>query len=240
MIEEIYDAISMAQHDRRRLNQVVSLAKSVPKMEDPDIDQLVDRLADFHEELQRSQANTAEGAYSIDQCLQPVVDQLVVREQALRSEGEQTPWSAARLDCTHRLYVNCPSGSELRCHLLRLLATIGTEESLRQWSDMVCGNPPFHRLGMVLVFAPLMQPGFDPPEWLLNQLLNDATSHSQTAPAVYDLLNYYFRHGKVDVHPAAPRADALVGLLSQLIEQLGKIESGNLPANALLRIRSIN
>ena len=84
MIEEIYDAISMAQHDRQRLNQVVSLAKSVPKMEDADIDQLVDRLADFHEELQRSQANTAEGAYSIDQCLQPVVDQLVIREQALQ------------------------------------------------------------------------------------------------------------------------------------------------------------
>ncbi|MDB2687279.1 HEAT repeat domain-containing protein [Mariniblastus sp.] len=232
MIEEIYDAISMAQHDRRRLNNVVSLSKSVPKMEDDDVDQLVDRLADFHEELQRSQANTAEGAYSIDQCLQPVVDQLVIREQALRSEAEQTPWSAARLDCIHRLYVNCPSGSELRCHLLRLLATIGTEESLRQWSDMVCGNPPYHRLGMVLVFAPLMQPGFEPPEWLLDQLLNDATTHSQTAPAVYDLLNYYYRHRKVDVHPAAPRADALVGLLSQLIQQLGKIESGNLPANA--------
>ena len=232
MIEEIYDAIDMAQHDRRRLNQVVSLSKSVPKMEDADVDQLLDRLSGFHEELQRSQANTAEGAYSIDKCLQPVVDQLVNREQKLRGEGEQTPWSAARLDCTHRLYVNCPPESELRCHLLRLLATVGSEESLRQWSDMVCGNPPFHRLGMVLVFAPLMQADFEPPSWLLDQLLNNATTHSQTAPAVYDLLNYYFRNGKVDVHPAAPRADALVGLLDQLIKQLGKIESGNLPANA--------
>ena len=111
MIEEIYDAIDMAQHDRRRLNQVVSLSKSVPKMEDADIDQLLDRLSGFHEELQRSQANTAEGAYSIDKCLQPVVDQLVNREQTLRGEGEQTPWSAARLDCTHRLYVNCPPES---------------------------------------------------------------------------------------------------------------------------------
>lgn len=232
MIEEIYDAISMAQHDRRRLNQVVTLAKSVLKMEDADIDQLLDRLVDFHEELQRSQANTAEGAYSIDQCLQPVVDQLVAREQALRNDGEQTPWSEARLDCTHRLYVNCPPESELRCHLLRLLATVGSEESLRQWSDMVCGNPPFHRLGMVLVFAPLMQIEFEPPSWLLDELLNNATSHSQTAPAVYDLLNYYFRNGKVDVHPAAPRASALVGLLDQLVQQLGKIESGELPSGA--------
>ena len=98
MIEEIYDAISMAQHDRRRLNQVVSLAKSVPKMGNEDTDQLLDRLAEFHEELQRSQANTAEGAYSIDQCLQPVIDQLVAREHSLRSEGEQTRWSAIRLD----------------------------------------------------------------------------------------------------------------------------------------------
>ena len=232
MIEEIYDAISMAQHDRRRLNQVVSLAKSVPKMGNEDTDQLLDRLAEFHEELQRSQANTAEGAYSIDQCLQPVIDQLVAREHSLRSEGEQTPWSASRLDCIHRLYVNCPPESELRCHLLRLLATVGSEESLRQWSDMVCGNPPYHRLGMVLVFAPLMQPTFDPPPWLLDQLLNNATAHSQTAPAVYDLLNYYFRHKKVDVHPAAPRANELVGLLGQLVQQLGKIESGSLPLNA--------
>ena len=232
MIEEIYDAIDMAQHDRRRLNQVVSLSKSVPKMEDADVDQLLDRLSGFHEELQRSQANTAEGAYSIDKCLQPVVDQLVNREQKLNDGGEQTAWSAARLDCTHRLYVNCPPESELRCHLLRLLATVGSEESLRQWSDMVCGNPPFHRLGMVLVFAPLMQANFSPPSWLLDQLLNNATTHSQTAPAVYDLLNYYFRNGKVNVHPAAPRADALTGLLDQLIKQLGKIESGNLPANA--------
>ena len=106
MIEEIYDAIDMAQHDRRRLNQVVSLSKSIPKMEDADVDQLLDRLSGFHEELQRSQANTAEGAYSIDKCLQPVVDQLVNREQTLRAEGEQTPWSAARLDCTCLLYTS--------------------------------------------------------------------------------------------------------------------------------------
>jgi len=62
MIEEIYDAISMAQHDRRRLNQVVSLAKSVPKMGNEDTDQLLDRLAEFHEELQqRRRANSVVG-----------------------------------------------------------------------------------------------------------------------------------------------------------------------------------
>lgn len=232
MIEEIYDAISMAQHDRRRLNQVMSLAKSIGGMDDSTVDQLLDRLSDFHDELQRSPANTAEGAYSIDQCLQPVIDQLVARERSLIEEESQEAWSVERQDSVHKLYVNCPPNSELRCHLLRWLATAGTEDCLRQWSDMVCDNPPFHRTAMVLVFAPLMQGQFSPPEWLVDQLVNNATSHSQIAPAVYDLLNYYFRHGKVAVHPAESRNEALVGLLSQLTAQMSKIESGKLPSGA--------
>jgi hypothetical protein len=232
MIEDIYNAISMAQHDRRQLNQVVSLSKSIDGMEDAIVDQLLTRLSDFHDELQRSPANTAEGAYSLDQCLQPVIDHLVGREQRLIEEELQNEWTADRQDAVHKLYVNCPPNSELRCHLLRWLATAGTEDCLRQWSDMVCDNPPFHRTAMVLVFAPLMQPHFSPPAWLMDQLLNNATSHSQIAPAVYDLLNYYFRHGKVDAHPAAQRSEALVGLLSQLTQQMSKIESGNLPSGA--------
>lgn len=232
MIEEIYDAISMAQHDRRRLNQVISLSKSIGAMDDATVDQLLGRLSDFHDELQRSPANTAEGAYSIDQCLQPVVDQMVTREKSLLEDQQQETWSADRQDSVHKLYVNCPPSSELRCHLLRWLATAGTEDCLRQWSDMVCDNPPFHRTAMVLVFAPLMQAHFSPPAWLVDQLINNATSHSQIAPAVYDLLNYFFRHGKVDAHPAQPRNEALVGLLGQLADQMGKIESGNLPSGA--------
>ena len=168
----------------------------------------------------------------VDQRLQPVFDQLVQRLQKQIADDELEPWSSQRLDQIARLYHHSPATSDLRNHLLRLLATEGSEDSLRFWGDLICEDPPLHRLGIVLAFSPLMQDSFDPPAWLLEQLLNQATSHSQIAPAVYDLLNFFYRQQRVTTHPAEERIGALSVLLGQLAGQLGKIEEGNLPPGA--------
>ena len=76
-----------------------------------------------------------------------------------------------------------------------------------------------------------MQPGFQPSEWMLSRLANEATGHSQIAPAVFDLFNYYYRHGTVDVHPAEQRVAQLTNLLGQLVGQLGQVEEGSFPNN---------
>lgn len=239
MIDEISQAILLALNDAAQLPRVASLAQSIPDLSSEQVDELLDRLLDFGDELQSSepspdpiQPDASVGQAKIDQVLQPIIHQLVQRELKLLAQDEpQRHWEPKRFQDVQTLYRFSPPGSDLRNHLLRWLALEGSEEAIQIWTDLICDDPPEHRLGIVLAFAPLMQPSFEPPEWMLSQLINQATSHSQIAPAIFDLFNYYYRHDKVETHPAEERIDELMELLGQLAGQLGKIEEGHFPAN---------
>lgn len=238
MINEITEAILLAQNDPAQLSRVASLAQSIPGLSNDSVDELLDRLLEFGDELQstghvehQGTPDEQAGPIKIDQLIQPVIHQLVQREAKLAAEeDDDRHWDGSRFRNVQTLYRISPNESDLRNHLLRWLAVEGSDEAMHIWTDLICDDPPEHRLGIVLAFAPLMQSSFHPPEWMLSQLVNHATCHSQIAPAIFDLFNYYYRHDKVETHPAAERVDELTELLGQLAGQLGKIEEGNFPS----------
>lgn len=248
MINELAETILLAQGDSSQLPRIATLAQAIPKLSDEEVDLLLDRLLDFGDALQAaahqlderlSETTSSEAPVMIDQLLQPVIHQLVVREEELgNTDQPKKLWGDVRHKNVVTLYQLSPASSDLRNHLLRWLATEGSDGSIRSWTDLICEDPPQHRLGIVLAFAPLMQAQFDPPAWMLEQLVNEATKHSQIAPAVFDLFNYFFRHQRVDSHPALPRVDELTALLGQLAGQLGKVEEGDFPST--LDVQQIN
>ena len=246
MINEITEAIFLAQNDPNQLTRVASMAQSIPALPNDQVDDLLDRLLDFGDELQSMEKTQEQPAtqesnapIQIDRLIQPVIHQLVQREVKLAAEEDTARgWDAKRFENVQTLYRYSPRDSDLSNHLLRWLAVEGSDEAIRIWTDLICDDPPEHRLGIVLAFAPLMQPAFQPPAWMLSQLVNHATSHSQIAPAIFDLFNYYYRHNRVETHPAEERINELVELLGQLVGQLGKIEEGNFPSE--LGVAKIN
>ncbi len=136
-------------------------------------------------------------------------------------------WSQARFDAVESLYRSAPPASNLRNHLLRWLSTAGGKPHLDLWLALICHDPPEHRMGIGLAFAPLMQSTFTPTRELLNELLHRGTSYSQIAPAIFDYFNFCVRHKKLKEHPARLRLDPLTDLLGQLCGQLARIEGGN-------------
>ena len=241
MINEITEAILLARNDPAQLPRIASLAQSITGLSNDDVDELLDRLLDFGDELRQARdsapddANETEnGRLHFDQLIQPLIDQLVQREMKL-AEDKDNPeliWGPARYQNIQNLYRLTPTQSDLRNHLLRWLAVEGHEQAMQIWTDLICDDPPEHRLGIVLAFSPLLQPGFEPPEGMFSQLINHATSHSQIAPAVFDLFNYFYRNELVDTHPAEQRVEALTELLGLVAGQLGKIEEGDFPAGS--------
>ncbi len=232
MINAITEAILLAQSDPGQLSRIASLSQSLPTLTNDQVNELLDRLLDFGDELQRATESESPGQIQIDQLIQPVVHQLVQRElNIIAEDNSDAPWDSTRYQNIQTLYRYTPAPSDLRNHLLRWLAVYGSDEAIQIWTDLVCDDPPEHRLGIVLAFAPLMQSGFKPSEQMLSQLVNHATGHSQIAPAVFDLFNFYYRHDKIETHPAEQRIDALTELLGQLVGQLGKIEEGNFPSD---------
>ncbi len=233
MIDAITEAILLAQNDPGQLSRIAPLSQTIPSLTNEQVNELLDRLLDFGDELQASTPASSDqdpGKIQIDQLIQPVVHQLVQRElKLIKEEDADRVWDVSRFQNIQALYRHTPAHSDLRNHLLRWLAVDGSDESIQTWTDLICDDPPEHRLGIVLAFSPLMQSDFQPTEEMLSQLVNHATGHSQIAPAVFDLFNFYYRHEKIETHPAEERIDALTELLGQLVGQLGKIEEGNFP-----------
>ena len=240
MINEITEAILLARNDSAQLPRIASLAQSIVGLSNADVDELLDRLLDFGDELRqaRDSQDDATGDESdplhFDQLIQPVIHQLVQRELKLAQDEDnpETVWGPSRYQNIQTLYRLTPTQSDLRNHLLRWLAVEGHQDAMQIWTDLICDDPPEHRLGIVLAFSPLLQPGFEPPEGMFSQLINHATSHSQIAPAVFDLFNYFYRNELVDAHPAEQRIEALTELLGLVAGQLGKIEEGDFPAGS--------
>ena len=140
MIDELMATVLAAQYDRAQVARVASLARSVAQLGDAEVDLLLDHLIDLDT---LGQPDRDEIEQPIEQLLQPIVDQLVQREQQQRSEvSVENPWSAERIDRIERLYLATPESSDLRNHLLRWLAVGASAEGLRCWLRLMVEHPP--------------------------------------------------------------------------------------------------
>ena len=167
----------------------------------------------------------------LDQGVQTVLQGLVMwRQQQKQLEPAQQEIQQQALEA---MYLWSSPDSGLRNLLLAWMAISGTDETpfepaLRRWSELICQNPPENRNGIQLAFGGLMRRDFDPPMWLLESLLHQGIVHSQIAPAIFDLFNFYFRNGILAKHPAEGRADQLTALIAKIGESLRTIESGDI------------
>ena len=211
-MNDLIDIILNSDDPRQTQWQLDSETAHFASMQDEDVDGLLKAIV---ESLDAKASEKA--AASV---------QLLVHK--LSQQKSVQTWSDSRLDSVKTLYQKAPVNSDLRNQLLNWLATHHDEDGLKLWAELVTSEPPEHRLGLVLAFAPLMQKDFVPPQWLTEKLLAEGTAHMQIAPLIFDLFNFWYRSEKVEVHPAEPRLEQLVALFGQLIGQLGKIEEGNI------------
>ena len=140
-------------------------------------------------------------------------------------------WSPTELQGIAQIYDWAPDQNNLRNQLLGLLATINTEPALALWESRLCNDPPQHRAGIVLAFAPLLHNQSQLTQPLFDKLFAGAFSHLPVAAAILDLANYAFRQGVLSPHPAQGRVEQLSELLGQLAGQMARIEEGTIPEN---------
>jgi hypothetical protein len=236
MINQLLDIIHDSQPVEQSQAALSGLLPQIKSLGQRDVDSFfeqlvanIERKTGLHREATEADTVAPDISDSQQVILQSVIHELVLRERAV---AEKTPWSDSLRANVEKLYLATAPENDLRNHILRWLATDADQPRLQMWTDLICNTPPEHRLGIILAFSPLMQSDFDPPEWMLNELLEKATTHSQIASPVFDLFNFYFRHQKVTTHTAAGRIDSLSELLGQLVEQMRKIESGKLGPDA--------
>lgn len=302
MLQDIFDSILATRSDRSALPQLHQIAVKVRELDDGQVDQLLEYISDLGDELCELKASEPENdtpphqppaspidfnaiGAKLDLIIQPLIQQLIVRElnrraepsqfeneanlqdnqQDNRSENSQTVgsqsrsqsvsadevhedagsnatsgsatesgetsaangWSQQRLQDIESIYRFSPLNSELRNQILRWIGTSAQPHALEIWLDLICDDPPEHRLGIGLAFAPLTERQFIPQPNLLQRLLTKGTTHAHISPAIFDLFNFYVRTGKLKTHPAAGRLDELTGLYQQLCRQMQQIETGN-------------
>ncbi len=210
LVEIVLNSQSPEQTQWQLKNQSALLAGLQPN----DVDQL---LVQINESLGEDEEACGNQAGSV---------QILIHQLAAKHPNQA--WSNVRLNAIEALYRSAPSESDLRNTLLHWMAASGDADALKLWANLITSQPPEHRLGLVLAFAPLMQKDFDPPPWLQEKMLTEGTGHMQIAPLIFDVCNFWYRTEKVSKHPAETRLEQLLTLFSQLIGQLGKIEEGNI------------
>ncbi len=135
------------------------------------------------------------------------------------------------LDEIIRLYALTPPAANLRNGWLYWLAVIGTEEARAIWLQLVSQSPPECRRGVVWACSPYLQHENLPTSFLA-ELLTKSLEHRQLAGVALDVLNFRFREGKSQTHVASERVAGLARLMSEVSNQLARIEEGNLPEGA--------
>ncbi len=244
MIEKLISLIMTASSESEALKTIPRHAVEITKLSDEDVDELLAKFAQLSVSDQVTPLPDDQGNWRprLD-LLIPITQSLLVRElkqikDAKPGDEIALAWSGARLRNFETLYLAVAPDSQLPNHLLRWLATGSDTGRLELWVQLMGDQPPEERSGIGLAFAPLMNADFTPPEWFLDSLVDAPTRHSQVAPAIYDLCNFFYRHKQVDHHPAEPRLEHLNELLAQLVNNLKQIESGKLNPN--IDVKAIN
>lgn len=127
------------------------------------------------------------------------------------------------------LYLRLDASNNIRNSILGWLGNDGSEDSLRAWSNLITTSPPSNPHGLVQTFAPLVKRS-DLPGWLFDELSTKGIAHPEIAAASLDLMNFHHRAGNLETHPAQSRSDQLTSLLGSVVQQMARVEEGNLPA----------
>lgn len=237
MIEKLIALIATASSESDATKGIARYAAEITQLTDEDTDQLVAQLAQLSISDQLTPLRDDEGIWTTRlELVIPVTQSLLVRELKLMKNAKPgddvaLAWSTSRLQNFETLYLAVAPDAKLPNHLLRWLATGHDTGRLQLWVQLMGDQPPEDRTGIALSFAPLMDAEFVPPEWFLDALIDSPTRHSQVAAAIYDLCNFYYRHSRVQSHPAEQRLESLNELLGQLCNNLLQIESGKINAN---------
>ncbi|QEG24339.1 hypothetical protein [Mariniblastus fucicola] len=211
---ELLDIVLNSRDPRQTQWQLENRSAQIAELDPQGVDSLLVALVETLGDAPQANADTAASI------------QILIHRLSAKPSGQA--WTNARLNAVESLYRNAPIEADLRNQLLHWIAASGDVDAMKLWAELITTEPPEHRLGLVMAFAPLMHKDFDPPPWLQEKLLVEGTSHMQIAPLVFDVFNFWFRSEKVSKHPAEPRLDHLLTLFGQLIGQLGKIEEGNI------------
>lgn len=262
MIEKLINLIVTAASESDAAKAIAPFATEITRLSDEDVDQLLAKLSELATSEQLTPLPDEQGQWKTRlDLLIPVAQSLLVREvKAVKNNkqsrspqpgGEITEgsvgaagspvdlkWNTTRLENFETLYLAVAPDALLPNHLLRWLATGHDDQRIELWVRLMGDQPPEHRPGIALSFAPLMDASFDPATWFLDLLIDAPTRHSQIAPAVYDLCNFFFRHHLSEHHAATDRLPQLNQLLAQLCNNLMQIESGKVSPN--IDVQAIN
>lgn len=216
MIDQLIQTIQEVHRDPGSATQLLGWTQKIESFTQDEVVQLVRHFVDNRPTIGE-----------LHQALQPVFAAIVSR-----SQKNPESLSPELLGLTTKLYQATPPASNLRNYLLAWLAIGRHEATMQTWADLLCSDPPQHHTGIGIAFGPLMKRDESPPQWLLDKLLEEGVQHVHVAPAIYDLLNFYVRTEQIEDHPALGSADEMTALLGQLVGQLGKIEDGEIEADA--------
>ena len=222
MYSQLVAALERCLTDPSAENQLVSSLSDLPKLDEMQMEQLLEELLNF------AQNNSA--ASQSDQQWPRLLFPCINRLAANKSD-DATLSSANICQRLRQLYTICPPREALRNQILGTLASMHNEIAYKVWCDLVCENPPLDRVTIPIAFTELLTPNRQLPAWFYEQLIAHATKHVSVAPAIFDLMNYGSRTHDLDSHPASSRVGELRGLLGNLVGQMSKIEEGTLPAD---------
>lgn len=137
-------------------------------------------------------------------------------------------WTDEELDQLVQYYLSTPQSASARNLILTLLALVGTHSARTRWINLICDDPPGYRPTLPMAFLTVVRN----PDWLTDDvfgpLLTRAIQHVPVAAAVLDMANFAFRRGLRQEHPCRPRAAELTELLARLVEQMERVEEGEL------------
>lgn len=206
VIEPLVNLVCSGASDRSALSQIVEMAQLKTAQQAEFLKQLSKRS----DELDSAQ---------------------IAGETAIMQISKQgNPISEESLATICDLYQKISPNNNIRNSLLHLLGSEGSEPSLRAWADLITTHPPSNPHGLIQSFAPLIQHK-NLPNWLFTSLATQGIAHPEIASASLDLMNYHVRQGNLAQHPAIDRAQQLTSLLGSVVQQMARVEEGNVPDN---------
>lgn len=206
MIEHLVNLICSGAEDTPTLRQVAELTDQIPAGGELN---LLETLRDRVNDLGNAQLAT-------ETAITKLADKIGQLSDSHRS-------------VLNELYHRLDSSNNIRNSILGWLGNDGSEESLRAWSNLITTSPPSNPHGLVQTFAPLVNRS-NLPGWLFEELSTKGIAHPEIAAASLDLMNYHHRAGHLETHPAKSRSDQLTSLLGSVVQQMARVEEGNLPA----------
>ncbi len=203
MVHQLAELIFGAGNDQQQLLRVVAMTKA---MKHSDHLALVTALKDQPERLEAAQA-AIEAAFM-------ELAKLAKLDDSMRGTlGE--------------LYFNVDPQNNIRNNILFWLGSEGSPASMVQWCNLITDSPPKNANGLIQAFMPMFEQTEIPQE-VFDKLAGQGISHPEIASAALDLMNFHAR-GNLPSHPALARAPQLASLLGNVVQQMARVEEGNVP-----------